>query len=132
MPAGDPEAVRQRAVFAASRSAGQPATPTLDPVFVTLNAGQLPAQRGRHGEQGLRLRRAEEIETLSYRTVAKLNVESRLAPQRRVVTIARRSERAQRLAEEQAGGPTATSSTAAPAPTEPMRLKERGMIADGR
>jgi len=68
----------------------------------------------RHGEQGLRLRRAEEIETLSYRTVAELNVESRLAPQRRVVTIARRPERTQRPAEEQAGGPTAISSTAAP------------------
>ena len=94
-------------------------------MFVILNAGQLPAQRGRHGEQGLRLRRAEEIETLSHRTVAELNVESRLAPKRRVVTIARRPERAQRLPEKQAGGPTATSSTAEPAPTEPMRLKER-------
>jgi hypothetical protein len=51
----------------------------------------------------MRLRRAEEIETLSYRTVVELNIESRLAPQRRVATITRRPERAQRLADERAG-----------------------------
>jgi ADP-ribosyl-[dinitrogen reductase] hydrolase len=33
----------------------------------------------------VRLRPAEETETLSYRTVVELNAESRLAPQRRVV-----------------------------------------------
>ena len=49
------------------------------------------------------LRRAQETGTLSYRTVVELNAESRLAPQRRVVTIARRPERAQRLAAERAG-----------------------------
>jgi hypothetical protein len=51
----------------------------------------------------VRLRRAEEIETLSYRTVAELNAESRLSPQRRVATIAHRPNRAQRLAEERTG-----------------------------
>jgi hypothetical protein len=51
----------------------------------------------------VRLRRAEEIETLSYRTVVELNAERRLAPERRVATIARRPERAQRLAAERAG-----------------------------
>jgi hypothetical protein len=86
MPARNLEACRQRAVAAASRRVGQPAAPTLDPVFVALNPGQLPARRGPHGEQGVRLRRAEEIETLSYRTVVELNAESRLAPQRRVAT----------------------------------------------
>jgi hypothetical protein len=50
----------------------------------------------------LRLRRAEEIETLSCRTVVELNAESRLVPERRVATIARRPERAQRLAAERA------------------------------
>jgi hypothetical protein len=33
-----------------------------------------------HAEQGVRLRRAEETETLSYRTVVERNAESRLAP----------------------------------------------------
>jgi len=103
MPARNPEAVRQRAIEAARQRSGRPATPSLDPVFVALNPGQLPAPRGPHGEQGVRLRRAEEIETLSYRTVVELNAESRLAPQRRVATIARRPERAQRLARERTG-----------------------------
>jgi hypothetical protein len=103
MPARNPEAVRQRAIVAASRNAGPPAAPPPDPVFVALNPGQLPAVRGPAGEQGVRLRRAEEIETLSYRTVVELNAESRLAPERRVATIARRPERAQRLASDRTG-----------------------------
>jgi hypothetical protein len=64
MPARNPEAIRQRAVARASRRAGPPAAPTLDPVFVALNPGQLPAPRGSRAKQGVRLRRAEEIETL--------------------------------------------------------------------
>jgi hypothetical protein len=51
----------------------------------------------------VRLRRAEEIETLSYRTVVALNQESRLAPRWRIATIARRAERAMRLAGDRAG-----------------------------
>jgi WhiB family transcriptional regulator, redox-sensing transcriptional regulator len=102
MPEPNPEAVRQRAIAAASQRGGLSTAPPLDPVFAALNQGQLPARRGLHAEQGVRLRRAEEIETLSYRTVVELNAESRLAPQRRVATIARRPERAQRLAAERA------------------------------
>jgi hypothetical protein len=79
-PAPNPEAVRPRASAAASQRAGQPAAPTLDPAFVALNPGQLPSRRGPQAEQGVRLHRAEEIETLSYRTVVELNAESRLAP----------------------------------------------------
>ena len=51
----------------------------------------------------MRLRRGEEIETLSYRTVVELNAESRLAPQRRTATIAARPERAQRPVNKRAG-----------------------------
>jgi hypothetical protein len=72
-------------------------------VFVARNQGQLPAARGPHTEQGVRLRRAEEMETLSYCTVVELNAESRLALQRRVATITRRPEHAQRLAGERSG-----------------------------
>jgi hypothetical protein len=79
MPARNPEAVRQRAI-AAGRRAAPPAAPPLDPVFVALNPDQLSARRGPHAEQGVRLRRAEEIETLSYRTVVELNAESLLTP----------------------------------------------------
>jgi hypothetical protein len=85
-PSATPEAVRQRAIAVASNQhTAQSAAPPLDPVFVALNQGQLPPARGSRGE-GVRLRRAEEIETLSYRTVVELNAESRLAPQRRVAT----------------------------------------------
>jgi hypothetical protein len=112
------------------------AAPPLDPVFVALNQGQLPARRGPSAEQGVRLRRAEEIETLSYRTVVELNAESRLAPERRVATIARRPERAQRLASKRAGRAerrqlqrlTRTDRTDRPAAPPP----ERGMVADAR
>ena len=136
MPARNPEAVRQRAVAAASQRAGPPGAPLLDPVFVALNQGQLPTRRGPHAEQGLRLRRAEEIETLSYRTVVEFNAESRLAPQRRVATIIRRAERGQRLADErtnrtdrrqfQRAARTDRSSRPHPEP------EERRMVADAR
>jgi hypothetical protein len=44
MPARNPEAVRQRAIDAARPRTGQPATPNLDPMFVALNPGALPAR----------------------------------------------------------------------------------------
>jgi hypothetical protein len=106
MPDRNPEAIRQRAIAAARHRSGHPApppTPPLDPVFAALNRGQLPAARGPQPEQGVRLRRAEEIETLSYRAVVALNQESRLAPRWRIATIARRAERAQRLAGDRTG-----------------------------
>jgi hypothetical protein len=136
MPARNPEAIRQRASAAARRHAGQPAAPNLDPVFVALNPGQLPAWRGPYAEQAVRLRRAEEIETLSYRTVVELNAESQLAPQRRVATIARRPERGQRLAEERAGRvdrrqlQRASRSDRSDRPA--ARPGERGVVADAR
>ena len=132
MPARNPEVVRQRALAAASHRAGPPAAPLLDPVFVALNSGQLPTQRGSQAEQGVRLRRAEEIETLSYRTMVELNAESRLAAQRRVATIARRPERAQRLVEERAGRADRRQADRASRTGRPHRPLERGMVADAR
>jgi hypothetical protein len=132
MPPRNPEAVRQRAVAAASQRTGPPAAPPLDPVFVALNQGQLPARRGLQVEQGVRLRRAEEIETLSYRTVVELNAESRLAPQRRAATIAHRPERAQRLVEERAGRAERRQADRASRTDRPHRPLERGMVADAR
>jgi WhiB family redox-sensing transcriptional regulator len=131
MPARNPEAVRQRASAAASRRAGPPTAPPLDAVFVALNPGRLPAARGPQAEQGVRLRRAEEIETLSYRTVVELNAESRLAPQRRVATIAGRPERAQRLVEERAGRADRRQAERASRTHRPHQ-QERGMVADAR
>jgi hypothetical protein len=69
----------------------------------------------------VRLRRAEEIETLSYRTVVAFNQESRLAPRWRIATIAGRAER--RHAERDAR--TGRSSRA-------NQPQERGMLTDAR
>jgi WhiB family transcriptional regulator, redox-sensing transcriptional regulator len=132
MPARNPEAICQRAIAAASQRGGQPAAPPLDPVFAALNQGQLPARRGPHAEQGVRLRRAEEIETLSYRTVVELNAESRLAPQRRVATIARRPEGAQRLVEERAGRADRRQAARASRTDRPHHPQETEMVADAR
>jgi hypothetical protein len=137
-PRGGPPARHRRQ----PARAAQPAAPPLDPAFVALNPAQLPAARGPRGEQGVRLRRTEEIETLSYRTVVELNAESRLAPQRRVAAIARRPGRAQRLASdrtgranrrhvdrEQRGNRRADRTDRTSRPYQP---KERGMVADAR
>ena len=84
----------------------------------------------------MRLRRAEEIETLSYRTVVELNAESRLAPERRVAAIARRPERAQRLAGERVGRGDRRQlqrATRSQRPSQPQpSLQERGMLTDAR
>jgi hypothetical protein len=128
MPARNPEAIRQRAIVATSQRADPPAAPALDPVFVALNPGQVPTRRGLQAEQGVRLRRAEEIETLSYRTVVELNAESRLAPQRRVATIASRPERAQRLVEERAGRAERRHADRASRTHRPHQPLERGCL----
>jgi hypothetical protein len=111
MPARNPEAIRQRTAAARER-AGPPAAPPLAPVFVALNPGQLPTRRGAQAEQGVRLGRAEEIETLSYRTVVELNAESRLAPQRRVATTPAAPNAPNGWPRSGPAGPTAASSSA--------------------
>jgi hypothetical protein len=60
MPAPNPEAVRQRAIAAASQRAGPPAAPPLDPVFVTLNPNALPARPRSPAELHQWVRRDEE------------------------------------------------------------------------
>jgi len=136
MPARNPEAVRQRAIAISRHRSGQsapPATPPLDPVFVRLNRGQLAPTRGPQPEQGVRLRRAEEIETLSYRTVVALNQESRLAPRWRIATIARRAERAMRLAGDRAGrADRRHAERAARSGRAHHQPEERGTLTDAR
>jgi hypothetical protein len=65
--------------------------------------------------------------------VVELNAESRLASERRVATIARRPERAQRLAEERTGRADRRQlQRAHRAGRLPARAEERGMVADAR
>jgi hypothetical protein len=77
MPARNPEAVRQRAVAAARQRSGQPATPTLDPMFVALNPQALPARPRTPAELQQWVRRDEEYATLGANVIVELNSESR-------------------------------------------------------
>ena len=76
MPTRNPEAVRQRAVAAAHQRTGQPATPTLDPVFVALNPGALPARERSAAELYEWVRREEQYAALGANVVVELNSES--------------------------------------------------------
>jgi hypothetical protein len=77
MPARNPEAIRQRAIAAARQRTGRPATPALDPVFVTLNPGALPARKLPPAELYQWVRRDEEYAILGANVVVELNSESR-------------------------------------------------------
>jgi len=99
MPARNPEAVRQRAIDAARQRIGQPATPTLDPVFVALNPGALPARDRSPAESYQWVRREEQYATLGANVVVELYSESHARqPTTRAWAIIRRADRSHRLA----------------------------------
>jgi hypothetical protein len=92
-----PEAVRQRVIAAARRRSGQPATPTLDPVFVGLNPGALPARERPAAELYAWVRREEEYAILGASVVVELHSEGHARrPTTRAWAIIRRAERAHR------------------------------------
>jgi hypothetical protein len=92
-----PEAVRQRVIAAARRRSGQPATPTLDPVFVGLNPGALPARERPAAELYAWVRREEECAILGASVVVELHSEGHARrPTTRAWAIIRRAERAHR------------------------------------
>ena len=98
MPARNPEAVRQRAIAAARQRTGQPATPTLDPVFVALNPGALPARERSPAELYQWVRREEQYATLGANVVVELYSESHARqPTTRAWAIIRRADRSHRL-----------------------------------
>jgi hypothetical protein len=76
MPTRNPEAVRQRAIDAAHQRTGRPATPTLDPVFVALNPGALPARPRSQAELYQWVRREEQYATLGANVVVELYSEA--------------------------------------------------------
>jgi hypothetical protein len=76
MPARNPQAVRQRAAEAARQRTGQPGTPALDPVFVALNPGALPARERSEAELYRWVRREEQYATLGANVVVELYSES--------------------------------------------------------
>jgi hypothetical protein len=76
MPARNPEAVRQRAFAAAHQRTGQPTTPPLEPVFVALNPGALPARERAPAELFEWVRREEQYAILGASMVVELSSES--------------------------------------------------------
>jgi len=130
-PQPNPAAVNQRksAVQLARRGGQQPMAPELDSAFVQLNPGTVPRARGHSGTSAVRLRRAEEIETLGFGVVADMNRESR--SQRGSVrhrAVQRRAERAQQLVAERASGPARRQAERAqrPARTRIERAERSG------
>jgi hypothetical protein len=101
MPARNPEAVRQRAIDAARQRTGRPTTPSLDPVFMALNPGALPARPRSPAELCQWVRRDEQYATLGASVVVELCSESHARrPTTRAGAIIRRADRSHRLADQ--------------------------------
>jgi hypothetical protein len=136
MPTRNPEVVRQRAMAAAGRRAGQPATPGLDPVFVALNPGALPARERSPAELYQWVRREEQYATLGANVVVELYSESHARrPTTRSWAIIRRAERAHRHTSDRQGRGErrrADRTTRSDRTSRSHQPEEQGMVADAR
>jgi hypothetical protein len=136
MPARNPEAVRQRAIDAARQRRGQPATPTLDPVFVALNPGALPARRRSQAELYQWFRREEQYATLGANVVVELYSESHARnPTTRAWGIIRRADRHHQLTSQRtsrADRRHADRTTRTDRPSRSRQPQNREMAADAR
>jgi WhiB family transcriptional regulator, redox-sensing transcriptional regulator len=131
MPARNPEAVRQRAIDAARQRTGQPATPTLDPVFVALNPGALPARERSPAELYQWVRRDEEYATLGANVVVELYSESHARkPTTRAWAIIRRADRSHRLAGQRASRPERRHADRADRASRSQQSQEREIAAE--
>jgi hypothetical protein len=133
MPARNPEAVRQRAIDAARQRSGRPATPTLDPAFVALNPGAVPARERSAAELYQWVRREEQYATLGANVVVELYSESHARqPTTRAWAIIRRADRSHRLVDQRASRPDRRHAERADRPGRSQQLQERAMAADAR
>jgi hypothetical protein len=123
MPARNPEAVRQRAIDAARQHTGRPTTPSLDPAFVALNPGALPARPRSPAELYQWVRRDEQYATLGANVVVELYSESDARqPTTRAWAIIRRADAAIGWPANAPAAPSAvtpTERTARPSPSNP-------------
>jgi hypothetical protein len=136
MPARNPEAVRQRAIAGARQRSGQPATPGLDPAFVALNPGALPARERSPAELYQWVRREEQYATLGANVVVELYSESHARqPTTRAWAIIRRADRNHRLASQRqsrADRHHIDRASRADRTSRSQQPAERGMVADAR
>jgi hypothetical protein len=133
MPAPNPEAVRKRAIAATRQRSRQPATPSLDPVFVALNPGALPARPRSPAELYQWVRRDEQYATLGASVVVELYSESHARkPATRAWAIIRRADRSHRLAGQRASRSERRHTDRADRTTRPQQPREREVAADTR
>jgi hypothetical protein len=133
MPARNPEAVRQRAIDAARQRTGRPTTPSLDPAFVALNPGALPARPRSPAELHEWVRREEQYATLGANVVVEPYSESHAGqPTTRAWAIIRRADRSHRLAGQRASRTERRHTDRANRTTRPQQPQERGLAADAR
>jgi hypothetical protein len=133
MPARKPEAVRQRAAEAARQRTGQPATPALDPVFMALNRGALPARDRTPAELYEWVRREEQYATLGANVVVELYSESHARqPTTRAWAIIRRADRSHRLASQRASRSERRHVDRADRLGRSHQPQEQEMVADAR
>jgi WhiB family redox-sensing transcriptional regulator len=133
MPARNPEAVRQRAIAAARQRTGRPTTPSLDPVFVALNPGALPARPRSQAELFEWVRREEQYATLGASVVVELYSESHARrPTTRAWAIIRRADRVHRLAGQRANRSERRHADRADRTSRSQQPHEREMAADAR
>jgi hypothetical protein len=136
MPASNPEAVRQRAIAATRQRSGQPTTPSLDPAFVALNPGALPARPRSPAELYQWVRREEQYATLGVNVVVEPYSESHARkPTTRAWAIIRRADRAHRHTSDRQGRGERRQADRAARSDRTSRShqpEERGMVADAR
>jgi hypothetical protein len=133
MPARNPEAIRQRTAEAAHQRSGRPVTPSLDPVVVALNRGELPVRARSGGELAERVRRAEDYAVLGARVVVELHSERPATkPTTRVWAGTRRADRAhhRQVARQQRDQRRQVDRSGRG--DRPHRPQARGMVADAR
>jgi hypothetical protein len=117
----------------ANAPAGQPAIPTLDPVFVALNPAALPARERPAAELYQWVRRDEEYATLGPKVVVELNSESRARKSTtRAWAIIRRADRSHRLAGQRASLADRRHADRADRTGRPQQSQERQTAADAR
>jgi hypothetical protein len=133
MPARNPKAIRQQAITAARQRSGRPATPALDPVFVALNPGALPARKLPPAELYQWVRRDEEYATLGANVVVELNSESYARqPTTRAWAIIRRADRSHRPNSQRASRPNRRHADRPDRTRQSHQPQEREKMADTR
>jgi hypothetical protein len=123
----------ERAIAAGRQHGGGPATPALDPVFVALNPGALPARERSPAELYEWVRREEQYATLGASVVVELYSESHARqPTTRAWAIIRRADRVHRLTGQRASRAERRHTDRSDRTSRSQQPQEREAAADAR